>query len=70
MRHPILVVDDNESNLELIESMFEAENYLVKTAKDAEEALKVLETFEPGANSDGHTVAGNGRTGINPAVQT
>jgi CheY-like chemotaxis protein len=36
MRHPILVVDDNESNLELIEAMFEAENYLVKTAKDAE----------------------------------
>lgn len=47
-RHPILFVDDNESNLELTEAMFEAENYLVKTAKDAEEALKVLETFEPG----------------------
>jgi CheY-like chemotaxis protein len=47
MRDSIIVVDDNESNLELMEAMLEAENCLVKTAKDAEEALKVLETFEP-----------------------
>jgi two-component system, cell cycle response regulator DivK len=48
MRHSILIVDDNEPNLELIEAVLDAENYLVKTAKDAEEALRVLETFEPG----------------------
>lgn len=43
----ILVVDDNESNLELIEAILESKDYLVKTAMDAEEAMKVLETFQP-----------------------
>jgi CheY-like chemotaxis protein len=48
MPHSILIVDDNESNLELMEAILDAENYHVKTAQDAEQALKVLETFEPG----------------------
>ena len=45
--HPILIVDDNESNLKLMRAMLDSDDYLVKTAMDAEEAIKVLETFEP-----------------------
>ena len=43
----ILVVDDNESNLRLMEALLVAEGYLVKTAVAAEEAILALETFEP-----------------------
>jgi two-component system, cell cycle response regulator DivK len=43
----ILVVDDNESNLKLMKAVLDSGDYLVKTAMDAEEAIKVLETFEP-----------------------
>lgn len=45
--HPILIVDDNESNLKLMKAVFDSDEYVVKTALDAEEAIKVLETFEP-----------------------
>lgn len=44
---PILVVDDNLQNLKLARVTLAAEGYAVKTASDAEEALKVLETFTP-----------------------
>jgi two-component system cell cycle response regulator DivK len=43
----ILIVDDNASNVKLMEATLDAELYEVKTAADAEEAIKVLETFEP-----------------------
>jgi two-component system cell cycle response regulator DivK len=43
----ILVVDDNESNLRLMEALLETEGYVVKTALEAKEAMLVLETFEP-----------------------
>ena len=45
--HPILIVDDNESNLKLMKAVFDSDDYVVKTALDAEEAIKVLETFNP-----------------------
>lgn len=46
-RHPILVVDDNASNVKLMEALLAIENYEVRTAMDAEQAIAVLETFEP-----------------------
>lgn len=46
-RHPILIVDDNESNLKLLKAMLDSDDYVVKTAMDAEEAIKVLDTFAP-----------------------
>jgi two-component system cell cycle response regulator DivK len=44
---PILVVDDNEQNLKLAKVILTAEGYDVKTAVDAEDALKILECFTP-----------------------
>ena len=44
---PILIVDDNAANLKLARVLLPAEGYEVRTAVDAEEALKVLEEFNP-----------------------
>lgn len=44
---PILVVDDNAQNLKLARVLLSAEGYQVRTAVDAEEALVVLESFDP-----------------------
>jgi two-component system cell cycle response regulator DivK len=44
---PILLVDDNAQNLKLARVVLTAEGFEVKTAVDAEEALKLLETFTP-----------------------
>ena len=44
---PILIVDDNALNLKLVRVLLTGEGYDVKTATDAEEALKVLESFSP-----------------------
>jgi CheY-like chemotaxis protein len=44
---PILIVDDNESNLRLMQAILDAEGYPVKSAMDAEEALAVLENWRP-----------------------
>ena len=44
---PILVVDDNPQNLKLIRVLLRGEGYTVRTAADAEEALEVLEVFDP-----------------------
>jgi CheY-like chemotaxis protein len=44
---PILIVDDNVQNLKLASVTLAMEGYVVKTAGDAEEALKVLEIFTP-----------------------
>jgi CheY-like chemotaxis protein len=43
----ILVVDDNPINLKLTKVLLLKENYEVRTASDAEEALRLLETLKP-----------------------
>lgn len=44
---PILIVDDNPINLKLEKILLSVEGYNIRTATDAEEALKILETFKP-----------------------
>jgi CheY-like chemotaxis protein len=44
---PILIVDDNPTNLKLARVMLVAEGYEVRVAVDAEEALGVLDGFRP-----------------------
>lgn len=44
---PILIVDDNPTNLKLLRVLLEGEGYEVKTVTDAEEALDVLGSFRP-----------------------
>jgi two-component system cell cycle response regulator DivK len=44
---PILVVDDNPQNLKLAKVILTAEGYEVRTAVDAEEALRMLDAFQP-----------------------
>ena len=44
---PVLIVDDNPQNLKLAKVILAAEGYEVKTAIDAEDALKILESFVP-----------------------
>lgn len=43
----ILVVEDNPTNLKLAKLLLTIEGYEVQTAMNAEEALKVLENFQP-----------------------
>ena len=43
----ILIVDDNEMNLKLVCVVLKMEGYDVRTAADAEQALAVLETWQP-----------------------
>jgi CheY-like chemotaxis protein len=44
---PLLVVDDNPQNLKLARVLLSGEGYQVRTAVDAEDALEVLDSFEP-----------------------
>jgi len=44
---PILIVDDNPANLKLARVLLAGEGYEVRTATDAEEALRVLQGFRP-----------------------
>ncbi len=44
---PILIVDDNATNLKLVKVLLVKEGYEIRTAGDAEEALKVLQAFKP-----------------------
>jgi CheY-like chemotaxis protein len=46
-REPILIVDDNAQNLKLAKVILAIEGYDVKTAIDAEDALRILESFTP-----------------------
>ena len=46
-REPVLIVDDNPQNLKLAKVILAAEGYEVKTAIDAEDALRILESFTP-----------------------
>jgi CheY-like chemotaxis protein len=43
----VLLVDDNPANLKLVGVLLTTEGYEVRVASDAEEALKVLDDFEP-----------------------
>ncbi len=44
---PILIVDDNPSNLKLLRVLLSGEGYDVRTALSAEEALASLAGFKP-----------------------
>lgn len=44
---PILIVDDNAVNLKLMRVLLTGEGYTVRTAIDAEDAMAVLEGFNP-----------------------
>jgi len=44
---PILIVDDNSTNLKLARVLLAGEGYQVRTAVDAEEALAVLQVYRP-----------------------
>lgn len=44
---PILIVDDNAANLKLARVVLLDQGHAVRTAQDADEALRVLETFTP-----------------------
>jgi CheY-like chemotaxis protein len=45
---PILIVDDNPQNLKLVRVLLSSDGaFDVKTAVDAEDALRILETFHP-----------------------
>lgn len=43
----ILIIDDNPINLKLEKILLNVEGYDIRTATDAEEALKVLESYKP-----------------------
>jgi CheY-like chemotaxis protein len=47
MIETVLVVDDNPANMKLVSVLLKAEGYEVRTAKDALQALGVLEECEP-----------------------
>lgn len=44
---PILIVDDNPTNAKLARIILEDEGFVVRTAENAEEALRILSEFEP-----------------------
>lgn len=44
---PILIVDDNPTNMKLVRILLLSEGYDVRAASDAEEALNILEEFQP-----------------------
>lgn len=44
---PVLIIDDNPTNLKVVRVLLSVEGYDVKTATDAEEAVRVLKTFRP-----------------------
>ncbi|WP_437679063.1 response regulator [Sorangium sp. So ce131] len=44
---PILVVDDNATNMKLLRVLLKTEGYEVRTAMGAQEALEVMKHFRP-----------------------
>jgi two-component system, cell cycle response regulator DivK len=46
-RNSVLIVDDNSSNLSLMQAVLDGDSLLVKCATDAEEAGAILESFKP-----------------------
>lgn len=47
MGEPILIVEDNRSNLKLLKLLLTGEGYDVRAATDASEAIELLKTFRP-----------------------
>jgi two-component system cell cycle response regulator DivK len=47
MNESILIVDDNIDNLDLTQILLEGEGFQVRVAEDADQALKILETYRP-----------------------
>ena len=43
----ILIVDDNPANLRLVEFLLSSKGYEVRTAADAPEVIRTLETYHP-----------------------
>lgn len=46
-KEPVLIVDDNPTNLKLARVILEAEGYQIRVATDGNEALGVLKSFRP-----------------------
>jgi len=44
---PILIVDDNPTNLKLLEYLLSSRGYEVRSAADAQQALTLVESFHP-----------------------
>lgn len=44
---PVLIVDDNPTNLKLIRVLLSAEGYEVRTAVNAKEVFQILDEFHP-----------------------
>jgi two-component system cell cycle response regulator DivK len=44
---PVLIVDDNAANLKLARILLQGEGYEVRTAVDAEDAVRLLATYRP-----------------------
>jgi CheY-like chemotaxis protein len=44
---PILIIEDNASNLKLVKTLLKIEGYEVQTAVNAEEAIELLKSFRP-----------------------
>ncbi|WP_437274442.1 response regulator [Sorangium sp. So ce375] len=44
---PILVIDDNATNMKLLRVLLTTEGYEVRTAVDAREAIEVMKSFRP-----------------------
>ena len=47
MGEPILIVDDNPTNMKLVSFLLSSRGYVVRTAGSASEALNLLESFHP-----------------------
>src|SRR5689334_22033379 len=47
IKKEILIIDDNPINLQLMEVILSLEGYNIKTAKDAKEALDLLDNYQP-----------------------
>ncbi|MBV9575457.1 MAG: response regulator, partial [Gammaproteobacteria bacterium] len=47
MANPILIIEDNPTNLKLLRILLTVEGYEIREAMNADEALKLLETYKP-----------------------
>lgn len=47
LREPVLIVDDNQMNLKMERLLLEVEGYQVQIAKNATDAMVVLQNFHP-----------------------
>lgn len=47
LAEPVLIVDDNPTNLKLVRTLLTGEEYEIRTASDGRQALEVLSKFHP-----------------------